>query len=312
MNFFKIIKQLILGAAIASVFGCSITPNMHENESDKSNPIWEQTATKENLKVNMLWAKPVVKGPIPTIIVHSGMLQANEDMRGVIIDLANEGFLAVAIDYERQVKGDWESSTMPLREQAEIDFVMSQITQNPWVDSSNIGLLGFSLGGAHSLRLAENNPLIKAVVVYYPMTDFVGWAKSFENNLLMSFIMNQIKDSYLEESINNTTETHFDLISNYSAINFTQDIQASVLVIHGDDDDIAPLEYSRRFINSLQKTGNDSSKLMVIKNGSHGFNFKRNEKSLKSWFSSLSWMSSHLGVGQVAQQDLSPNQVITN
>ena len=304
MNIPRLIKVFTLCASMVGILGCSNLPNMHDNETDKTTPVWEQTVSKGELKINFLWAKPIKNGPLPTIIVHPGMRQNAEDMRGILIDLANQGFLSVAIDYERLINGEWTESTMPLRKKDEIDFIMNQVTQNPWVDSSNIGLLGFSLGGAHSLKIAENNPFIKAVVVYYPMTDFVGWAKSFENNFIFSFIVNQIKSSYLDESTNHTNATHLDLVSKYSAINFANKIQASVLVIHGDDDQIAPIEYSKRFVESLQLNGNERSKLMVINDGSHGFNFKRSDKSLKSWFTSLNWMSKHLSDVSQAQQIL--------
>lgn len=307
MNILNVIRNIILCVSIVNAFGCSTIPNMHANEGDRTTPIWEKTASKGELKVNFLWAKPIAKGPLPTIIVHPGMLQNAEDMRGLLIDLAHQGFLSVSIDYERLIDGKWAESTMPLRNKNEIDFVMNQVKQNPWVDSSNIGLLGFSLGGAHSLKIAESNPLIKAVVVYYPMTDFVAWAKSVENDFILSFIVNQIKSSYLDESSNHTDATHLDLVSKYSAVNFANNIQASVLVIHGEDDEIAPVEYSKRFVQLLQRNGNEHSKLLVMKNQSHGFNFKRNEKSLQSWFSSLDWMTKHLGGVSEVPQELASN-----
>lgn len=308
MNILILIRNFTLCAAMMSILGCSSLPNMHANGTDKTTPVWEQTVAEGELKVNFLWAKPIAKGPLATIIVHPGMRQESEDMRGVLVDLANQGFLAVAVDYERLIDGEWEVATMPLRTKDEIDFVMNQVTQNPWVDSTNIGLLGFSLGGAHSLKIAENNPLIKTVVVYYPMTDFVGWAKSFEDNFILSFVVDQIKDSYLDESSSHTDATHLELVSQYSAINFTHKIQASVLVIHGDDDQIAPVEFSQKFVTSLQSSGNDQAKLMVINNGSHGFNFERSEKSLKSWFTSLDWLNEHLDAPPPADETLASNR----
>ncbi len=308
MNIAKLIKSFTLCTFILGLLGCASMPNMHNKSADKTIPIWQQTVANESLKINFLWAKPIKKGPLPTIIVHPGMKQNIEDMRGVLIDLANQGFLSVAIDYERFIDDKWSGATMPLREKKEIDFLMNQITQNPWVDRFNIGLLGFSLGGAHSLKIAENNPLIKAVVAYYPMTDFVGWAKSFENDFILSFVIKQIKSSYLEESSDHTDATHFDLVSKYSAINFTNKIKASVLVIHGDDDKIAPIEYSKRFVQSLQLSGNDYSKLLTISDETHGFNFKHSEKSLHSWSASINWMNKYLGNSLQAQQVIASNR----
>ena len=224
------------------------------------------------------------------------MLQNAEDMRGVLIDLAEQGFLAVAVDYQRLIAGNWRVSTMPIRAQGEIDFIMNQVTGNPWVDANNIGLLGFSLGGAHSLNIAKVNPSIRAVVIYYPMTDFVGWAEFSQNEFILSMVVKQVKSAYLEESANHSDASHLELVSNYSAVNFADEIHASVLVIHGDDDEIAPIEFSKRFVSLLQSSGNDESKLMVINQGAHGFNFERSEQSIQSWLTSVNWLHKHLGI----------------
>lgn len=307
MNIDKLIKSVIVFAVVISVLGCSNVQDMHANAEDRMVPVWEQTVSKSEFKINLLWAKPIQKGRLPTIIVHPGMGQNLEDMRGVLIDLTAQGYIAVAVDYERRINNEWTNAAMPLREKGEIDFLMSEVTKNPWVDSANIGLLGFSLGGAHSLKISENNPLIKTVIVYYPMTDFVSWAKSFEDHIILSFVVRRIKSSYLNESTHHTDATHLDLVSKYSAINFTNNIQASVLVIHGDDDKIAPLGYSKRFVESLQQNGNTNSKLMVVNDGSHGFNFKRTKKSLNSWATSLDWMDKHLIAASETEQMLVSN-----
>ncbi len=294
MNIVKLVRSLSLYALLASLFGCSSVVQMHNNSADKTVPVWQQSAIKDELKVNFLWAKPIAKGPLATIIVHPGMLQNVEDMRGVLIDLAEQGFMSVAVDYQRLIAGKWQVSTMPIRARDEIDFIMSQVIENPWVDANNIGLLGFSLGGAHSLNIAKVNPGIKTVVVYYPMTDFVGWAKSAENELLLSLVVKQVKSAYIKESANHSDASHLELVSNYSAVNFADEIRPPVLVIHGDEDDIAPIEFSKRFVSLLQSSGNDESQLMVINQGAHGFNFKRSEQSIKSWLTSLDWMHKHL------------------
>lgn len=311
MNILKLIRIFATSALMVGILGCNSLPIMHDNAADKTIPVWEQTLSKEALKINLLWAKPISKGPLPTIVVHHGMLQENEDMRGVLIDLANQGFLSVAVNYDRLIGGEWKKATMPIREKKEIDFIMDTLTGNPWVDKDNIGLLGYSLGGAHSLKIAENNPLIKTVVVYYPMTDFVGWAKSSENDFILSIVANQIKSSYLAESVDHTSASHFDLARNYSAVNFANEIEASVLVIHGDKDKIAPIEYSQKFVALLQSSGNEHSTLMVMKDDTHGFNFKRNEGALKSWFTSLAWMKKHLVVRSAEQQLLAANTETT-
>jgi len=285
--------HLIL-APIIGIYGCSSLPDMHQDIRDEGMQSWEQSIETDSLRANLLWTKPMVSGPHPTIIVHPGMRQTATDMRGLLKDLSKQGYLAVAIDYQRRVADDWSYSTMPLRDKSEVDFVISHITQNPLVDRTNIALLGFSLGGAHSLRLAENNPSIKAVVVYYPMTDFIDWTDSFAKNFLWWFVVEQIKNSYLAEANHHTEATHRELLSRYSAINFVNKVNAPVLIIHGDKDRVTPLYHSENFVSSLQKNGNTKSKLVVLEDTSHAFNFKRSEKSMRSWYTSLAWISRHL------------------
>lgn len=301
------IKIFIVSIFSVIIFGCSSTANMHDNGDDKSIPVWQQSAQKNSLKMNLLWAKPIEKGALPTIIVHPGMGQSIEDMRGVVVDLAKQGFLSVAIDYQRLINGQWAGSSMPIRNQDEVTFIMQQVTENPWVDPANIALLGFSLGAAHSLKIAESNPLIKSVVVYYPMTDFVRWAQSFENHIILSFVIRQIKSSYLKESSQHTSASHLALVSQYSAINFTSRIQAPVLVIHGDKDRVAPVEYSQRFINQLKLNGNSRSQLIVVEDADHGFNRKRNPQAISSWLSTLGWVDKHFDIDSAEAQSLAFN-----
>lgn len=273
------------------IFACSSLPDMHENIHNEGMQSWEQSISTDTLRANLVWTKPIASGPHPTVIVHSGIRHSADDMRGMLMDLAKQGYLAVAIDYQRRVAGDWSFSTMPLREKSEIDFVINNITQNPIVDKTNIALLGFSLGGAHSLRLAQNNPAIKAVVVYYPMTDFIDWNDSFKKSFVWWFVIKQIKRTYLAEADHHTEATHRELLSRYSAINFVNKVNAPVLVIHGDKDRIAPLYHSENLVSALKHHGNTNSKLVVLKDTSHAFNFKRNEKSLRSWQASLAWIN---------------------
>jgi dipeptidyl aminopeptidase/acylaminoacyl peptidase len=283
------------------LYGCSSLPDMHQDTGNESIMSWEQSISINDLRANLLWTKPVTSGPYPTIIVHPGIRETADDMRGLLVDLAKQGYLAVAIDYQRRIDGNWTFSHVPLRKEIEVDFVIDHIAQSPFVDDTNIALLGFSLGGAHSLRFAARNPSIKAVVVYYPMTDFIDWMDSVEKNFIWKFAITQLKQVYLAESDQHTEFTHRELLSRYSAINFVDKINAPVLVIHGDKDLISPLYHSENLISGLQKNGNTNTKLVVVKDTPHAFNFKRTETSVQSWYASLSWINRHF--------NFSPQQV---
>jgi hypothetical protein len=75
MNIFIIIRSFTLCISMVSILGCSNSPNMHDNGADRTIPVWEQTVSNDSLKIHFLWAKPISKGHLPTIIVHPGILQ---------------------------------------------------------------------------------------------------------------------------------------------------------------------------------------------------------------------------------------------
>jgi hypothetical protein len=53
--------------------------------------------------------------------------------------------------------------------------VLDLVRARPEVDTGRIGLLGFSQGGVYSLLIAGYTGQAKAVVAYYPVTDFASW-----------------------------------------------------------------------------------------------------------------------------------------
>ncbi len=285
-------RTLMAMFAILVLTGCSATiPSMHTGDETLS---WSQQVTDPALKLEMEWAKPMQSGPHPTVIVHPGRGQSASDLRGVIKDLAHHGYLAVAVDYKRMINGDYQKTMFPWRQRADSKRALEIILDSPLVDHRRVATLGFSLGGAHSLLLAANNPEIQAVIAYYPMTDFPDWISEREKNPFWRLIFNFAQWNYNAESPLHSEETHLRLLSEYSAINHTDRIRVPVLIIHGDEDGISPLHHSEQLQQELNGSGYERSSLIVVRNAGHGFNVRRSEQSELSWNSTLSWLDRHL------------------
>src|SRR4029434_873429 len=110
------------------------------------------------------------------ILVHPEEEATAADMHGVIWDLAAHGYVAIAADYHRRIEGKYRRSMFAWKSSKDLMLIIDAASTYPEVDQNRIGALGFSDGAVVSLLSAAHDPdRIKAVVAYYPITDFPRW-----------------------------------------------------------------------------------------------------------------------------------------
>ena len=139
---------------------------------------WNEVAVDGDLQMRLEWVRPAGRGPLPAVIVHPEAGHKAADMRGVLHDLAQAGYLAVAADYQRRTGTGWRESLFPWRDPADPRRVIDRVRVHPDVDPQRVGLLGFSQGGVFSLLIAAYDGGAAAVVAYYPVTDFESWLEA--------------------------------------------------------------------------------------------------------------------------------------
>src|SRR5262245_57265313 len=136
---------------------------------------WSEDVTRGPLSVHLEWAQPPGPGSFPTVIVHPPGGGVATEMKGVIRALAQHGYLAVAADYQRLIDGRFQRNTFAWRETSDPVAALALVRADPRVDRERIAALGFSQGGIYSLLMAAYTSDIRAVVAYYPVTDFRMW-----------------------------------------------------------------------------------------------------------------------------------------
>lgn len=282
---------LMIIVALLICGGCSAVPQ--RLETGESLFRWNQEITQVPLRLRLEGAKPIGPGPYPTIIVHPGRGQSAADLRHVVDDFACQGYLAIAVDYLRLIDGSYSSTMFPWRDNTDATRVLDMILNNPWIDRDRVATVGFSLGGAHSLLLAANNPQIKAVVAYYPMSDFVSWVEERKRHLVWRMAFAFVRNRYNAESPQSNDATHKKLLFEYSAINHAEKISAPVLIIHGDNDSIVPLHHSLQLEQALTRNGT-ISQLLIIDGAEHGFNLPPTSDTRRSWRTALYWLGRYL------------------
>ena len=255
---------------------------------------WSDDVPADQLLIHVRGARPRGEGVFPAIVVHPEGGKTAADMQGVVWDLAQHGYAAIAADYERQVDGGYHHTMFAWRSPADATAILDVAQRYPFVGSQRLGLLGFSQGAVFSLLIAEYAPdRIAAVVAYYPVVDFPRWLDQrdarFDKRLAFSVIR-----WYFRRESGATTDAEFEAILHAASPYYgAEQITAPVLLVHGDRDTTAPLEESQRMAARLSELGRPVE-LLVVPEGRHIFNFRQPPPAALAWQATLAWFADYL------------------
>ncbi len=284
---------VLLAALLMLSSGCMDHYLIHPDRDPVGVVTWTEEVTRGPLRVHLEWAQPPGSGPFPTVIVHpeGGGLAA--DMKGVTRDLAQHGYLAVAVDYWRLLDGKFRRNTFAWREKSDPVAALELVRAQPRVDRGRIAALGFSQGGIYSLLMAAHAPDIKTVVAYYPVTDFRMWFNSERSDWGICLAFRVIEWHFRQESGAASDAEFEEMLRLASPMTYVESLRASVLLIHGADDTSASVEESRRLERALGGRGREVE-LIVVPGAGHVFNFRRPEEAQRTWDATLDWLRKHL------------------
>ena len=124
--------------------------------------------------VNALLYTPPGKGPFPAIVVIHEYWGLNDWVKEQASKLADQGYVALAIDLYRGKVGSTPDEAHELmrgvpQDRADRDllaatsFLRSQKNVNP----AQVGSIGWCMGGGYSLELALEDPQLKVAVINY-------------------------------------------------------------------------------------------------------------------------------------------------
>lgn len=164
-------------------------------------------------------------------------------------------------------------------EQADLEAVIHMMQEQPFVDNSNIFLMGTSMGGAVSaITAASHEDEIQGAILLYPAFILVEDAqKRFETTA-------DIPDTYHNMWMTVGRVFAEDLLD-YDIYEAISAYQRDVLLIHGDADSIVPLSYSEKAVEAY-----DSARLEVLPGAGHGFSGRDASQTI-SWI--LEYLDTH-------------------
>jgi dienelactone hydrolase len=286
----------VLGICIVLAVGCALTNHqlIHPRQPAPGVVVWSGDFARDELKLHIEGARPPGPGPFPTIIVHPEEEATAADMRGVIWDLASHGYAAIAADYMRRIKGKYRPNMFAWRSSRDLTLVIDSVSTYPEVDQSRIGALGFSEGAVVSLLMAAHDPdRIKAVVAYYPITDFPHWYAGKRSGLSSRALFALAKWQLRVESGASNDDEFQTSLRLASPLSMAEYVRAPVLFIHGSRDTLLPAEESERMAASLKASGH-TTEVLLLPDAGRLFNFRQPQEATKAWQATLAWFDKYL------------------
>ena len=150
------------------------------------------------------------------------------------------------------------------------------------IDSTRIGIFGFSAGGHLSLLLGTTTndhgdaktPRVAAVAAVFPPTDLRPYVE----------VTNPLRERFPALKFD---ASKVDLYS--PLLQVTQD-DAPTLLVHGDKDELVPLWHSEKICDAFTEAHVDHE-LLVIKGAAHGFDANGNKRMFEAM---IRWFDTHL------------------
>ncbi len=118
-------------------------------------------------------ARPSGEGPFPGLVVIHEWWGLNDNIRNEARKLARAGYVALAVDLFDKTTSDPKVAAQMVQgldqkaATAKLLAATAYLRLQTIVDAERVGSMGWCFGGAQSLNLAVNDPMLAAAVIYY-------------------------------------------------------------------------------------------------------------------------------------------------
>ncbi len=221
----------------------------------------EQLVTKkhDNMTISGLIFRPEKEGIYPAVIFSHGFGATYKDLMHYGDDFANEGIVCVFFDFcggSPDSSSDGTMLNMSLETEVEdLRNVMDTVMELPYIDKSSLYLMGESMGGLIS-AMAGSRYIneVKGLILWYPAFNIPDDAIRRMKEGRKEVFGLPLSDDFDREA------------SGLDIIHIQESFNKPVLIIHGDKDNIVPIEYSREAVDAY-----DHGLLHGIAGAGHGF-----------------------------------------
>ena len=214
--------------------------------------------------------RPETDGPAPAIVILHDAFGGSWQMAGFARSLAREGDVALALSLRGSTGSDGVAAC-GAHDPDDVAEAVDWLGRLDGIDAARIGVIGMFEGGRVALMTAALSTTVKSVVAYSPETDMVR--------------LRATTHFYgIPEYIDSACAPHG--LAHLSPANYAPGIQASVLLVHGDDDNRVPAEQSVLMYEALESAGKMAD-LRFLRGADHAY-------SEADWAIAWPWTLQHL------------------
>jgi acetyl esterase/lipase len=243
---------LILCVALV---GCAV-PRPHEKVD--GNLIYRRVGG-DSLRLDLYRPRTVADPPVIVWFHGGGWKIGDKRIRLLIRDLTRDGYAVASVQYRLSGQALWPAQREDCL--AAIHWLKTHGSKLG-IDASRMALAGDSAGGhlAALGGLQLGRPSIRAVFAIYPPTDLVGLAdyhRDPPHGLIAQLLGGQVSGRRSQAA-------------DASPVSWVSVRSPAFLFLHGDRDELVPLDQSRKLHRLVRQQGGDSQ-LWVAQDRGHGF-----------------------------------------
>jgi dipeptidyl aminopeptidase/acylaminoacyl peptidase len=182
--------------------------------------------------------------PRGVIVVLHGLTDRKESMLDIAEAFADAGYLTVAPDLRAHGASGGRYTSMGYREKRDMVALLDYLAAQG-CDVSHTGVLGGSLGAAVALQWAGIDSRVKAVVAVAPFAELRSEMEYFYR----AHDISPLKAFLLETAAQSEGRFSINEVSPLAAV---RSIHTPILFAHGRQDDIIPINESRRLFEAAR------------------------------------------------------------
>ena len=221
--------------------------------------------------------------------VHGGPNGAFYDSFATVQQvLATAGYLVLAVnprgsstygdDFMTAVLEDWGGE-----DYLDLMGALDQAIERPYVDATRLGVHGYSYGGFMTTWILGHNDRFTAGVVGAPCTD-----------LYSMYGTSDIGTSFGEVQWGGSVMDHADELLRRSPITYAANVNAPVLLLHGESDYRCPISQSEEYFTALKRLGKEVE-FVRFPGSAHSFTRLGHPKMREEYLArTLAWFQKYL------------------
>jgi dipeptidyl aminopeptidase/acylaminoacyl peptidase len=250
------LRKLTIGLLIAlSLISCSAKSTGSANQTGRE---LIANSLAPNEKVEFFWRRPPGNGPFPMIVFLHGHQEPGTSRIGgkafvdwgVLDGYAKAGLIAVSVSQPGYGDSEGKPDFCGPRSQATVRTVIDHFRATNLVDPGKIAIEGISRGAVVAAMVAAHDSNVRAAILIGGVYDL----KSYYNDQCIRGPKTSLADSICQ-SIREEMPINQEEFANRSAFNYAANIKAQVLILHGAEDQNAPVGQAQAFADALRKAG---------------------------------------------------------